>query len=136
VGSSGQSGLPEQICSTVDLHGLQADSLPHHGLHHRLQGKNLCSGTWSISSSSFFTDLGVCKVVSLTYSHSSLSTAGPQQVFLPLECVITGMLPLSLISLALASRGSVRAGSKIIMLNGKAGSKIIILNGKGPILAE
>jgi len=29
----------------------------------------------------FCTDLGVCRVVSLTYSHSSLSTAIPQQVF-------------------------------------------------------
>jgi len=27
------------ICSTVDLHGLQGASLPHHGLHHGLQGK-------------------------------------------------------------------------------------------------
>ena len=43
----------------------------HHGLLHGLQG-NLCSGAWSTSCSSFFTDLGVCRVVSLTYSHSSL----------------------------------------------------------------
>jgi len=41
---------------------------------------------YSISStSSFFTDLGVCKVVSLPLSHSSLSTAVSMQVFfLPL----------------------------------------------------
>ncbi|KAM9662266.1 uncharacterized protein ACIBXB_013160 [Morphnus guianensis] len=64
-------GLQVDICSTVDLHGLQGDSLPHHGLHHGLQG-NLCSGAWSISSPSFFTDLGVRRVVSLTRSHSSL----------------------------------------------------------------
>ncbi|KAK4806787.1 hypothetical protein QYF61_005583 [Mycteria americana] len=44
------------ICSTVDLHGLQRDNLPHHGLYHRLQG-NLCFGAWSTSSPSFFTDL-------------------------------------------------------------------------------
>ncbi|KAK4806885.1 hypothetical protein QYF61_012606 [Mycteria americana] len=44
------------ICSTVNLHGLQGDNLPHHGLHHRLQG-NLCSGSWSTSSPSFFTHL-------------------------------------------------------------------------------
>ena len=53
------------------LHGLQGHSLPHHGLHHGLQG-NLCSGTWSTSSPSFFPDLGVCRVVSLTSSHPSL----------------------------------------------------------------
>ncbi|KAK4832092.1 hypothetical protein QYF61_020707 [Mycteria americana] len=64
-------GLQVDICSTMDLHGLQGDTLPHHGLHHRLQG-NLCSGAWSTSSTSFFTDLGVCRVVSLTYSHSCL----------------------------------------------------------------
>ncbi|KAK4807083.1 hypothetical protein QYF61_018424 [Mycteria americana] len=38
------------------LHGLQGDNLLHHGLHHGLQG-NLCSGAWSTSSPSFFTDL-------------------------------------------------------------------------------
>ena len=61
--------LQVDICSTVDLHGLQEDSLPHHGLLHGLQW-NLCS--WSTSCPSFFTNLGVCRVVSLTYSHSSL----------------------------------------------------------------
>ena len=55
-------GLRVDVCSTVDLRGLQGDSLPHHGLHHRLQG-NLCSGAWSISPSSF-PDLGVCRAVS------------------------------------------------------------------------
>ncbi|KAK4830186.1 LOW QUALITY PROTEIN: hypothetical protein QYF61_009213 [Mycteria americana] len=63
-------GLQVDICSTVDLHGLQGDSLPHHCLHQGLQG-NLCSSAWSISSPSF-TDLGVCRAVPLTYSHSSL----------------------------------------------------------------
>jgi len=32
-------GLQVDICSTTDLHGLQRDILPHHGLHHGLQGK-------------------------------------------------------------------------------------------------
>jgi len=32
-------GLQVGICSTVDLHRLQGDSLPHHGLHHELQGR-------------------------------------------------------------------------------------------------
>ena len=81
------------ICSTMDLHVLQGDNLHHHGLHHGLQG-NLCSGTWSTS---FFTDLGVCTVVSLTYSHSSLPAAVAQQVLTLLEYVIPEMLPLSLI---------------------------------------
>jgi len=64
-------GLQVDICSTVDLHGVQGDSLPHHGLHHRLHG-NLCSGTWSNFSPSFFADLGVCRVISLTCSPLSL----------------------------------------------------------------
>ena len=29
-------GLQVDICSIMDLHGLQGDSLPHHGLHHGL----------------------------------------------------------------------------------------------------
>ena len=75
-------GLQVDICSTVNLHGLQGDSLPHHGLPHGLQG-NLCSGAWSTSSPSFFTDLGVCRVVSLTYSHSSLQLQFVVQFFSP-----------------------------------------------------
>ncbi|KAM9590481.1 uncharacterized protein ACIBXB_005737 [Morphnus guianensis] len=101
-------GLQVDICSTVDLHGLQGDSLPHHGLHHGLQG-NLCSGAWSISSPSFFTDLGVRRVVSLTCSHSSLRLpflSVPATFFL-LKNVITEALPLSLIGSALAGGRSV-----------------------------
>ena len=42
--------LQVDICSTMDLHGVQGDSLPHHGLLlHELQG-NLCSGAWSTFS--------------------------------------------------------------------------------------
>jgi len=44
-------GLQVDICSTVDLHGLQGNNnLPHHGLHHELQGKALCSGVLSTCS--------------------------------------------------------------------------------------
>jgi len=101
-------GLQVDICSTVDLYGLQGDNRPHHGLHHELQGKSLCSSISSISSPSFFTDLGVCRVVSLTLSHSSLSTAVSLQFFLPLlKYVITEALPLLLIGLALASDRSI-----------------------------
>ena len=46
-------GLQVDICSIVDLHGLQRDNLPYRGLLHRLQGK-LCSGHWSTSSPCFF----------------------------------------------------------------------------------
>ncbi|KAK4806603.1 hypothetical protein QYF61_013858 [Mycteria americana] len=53
VGSS--TGCRRDICSTVDIHGLQGDSLLHHGLHHGLQ-ENLCSAAWSTSSPSFFND--------------------------------------------------------------------------------
>jgi len=42
--------LEVDICSTVDLHGPQGHSLLHHGLHHGLQGKALCSGISSTSS--------------------------------------------------------------------------------------
>jgi len=98
-------GLQVDICCTVNLHGLQWDSLPHHGLHHRLQG-NLCSGTWS-TSSLFFTDLGVCRVVALTYSHSSLQLQ-LRRFFSPLlQYVDTEALPLSLMGSTLASGGSV-----------------------------
>jgi len=60
-------GLQVDICSTMERHGLQGKNLPHHGLHHELQGKSLCSNILGTSSpSSFFTDLGVCRVVPLT----------------------------------------------------------------------
>ena len=65
VGSS--LGCRWGICSPVGLHGC-SDSLPHHGLLHGLQ-RNLCSGAWSTSCPSIFTDLGVCRVVALIYSH-------------------------------------------------------------------
>jgi len=76
-------GLQVDICSTVDLHGLQGHNLPHHGLHQGLQGKNLSSSILSTSSSSFCTDLSACRVVSFTLSHSPLSTAVPEQFFFP-----------------------------------------------------
>jgi len=65
----------------MDLHVLQGDNLPRHGLHHGLQGKAFCCGVLSTSSPSFFTDLGVCRVVSLTSSHSFLYTAVLLQFF-------------------------------------------------------
>jgi len=89
------------------LHGLQGDSLPHHGLLHRRQG-NLCSGTWSTSSLSFVTDLDFDIFFPLTYFHFSLPAAVAQQFFLlPFLNVIPEVLPLSLMGSALASSGSV-----------------------------
>jgi len=52
----GPPWLQLQICSTVDLHGLRWDSLPHHGLLQKLQG-NFCSSGWSTFFPSSFTDL-------------------------------------------------------------------------------
>jgi len=75
-------GLQVEICSTMGLHGLQRDNLPHHGLHHELQGKALCSGVLTTSFPPFFfTGLGVCRVVSFMLSHSSLFTAISLQFF-------------------------------------------------------
>jgi len=58
---------------------------------------NLCSGAWITSCPCFFTDLAVCTVVSLTFSHSSLWLQLPFcRFFFPLlKHVITGELPLS-----------------------------------------
>jgi len=55
-------GLQVEICSTVDLHGLQRHSLPHHGLLHGLQ-RNFCSRAWGTSRPSFCTDLGGCRLL-------------------------------------------------------------------------
>ncbi|KAK4810986.1 hypothetical protein QYF61_014458 [Mycteria americana] len=68
-------GLQVDICSTVNLHGLQGDNLLHHGLHHGLQG-NLCSGTWSTSSPSFFTDLGKTSCLCEVYGETALYADG------------------------------------------------------------
>jgi len=110
-------GLQADICSTVDLYGLQGHSLPHHGLLHRLQGY-LCSGIWSTSSLSFFTDLGVCRATSLTF-FSTLSLAVAAQHFLPvLGYIITEVLPTLQTGSALASGRSAAelAGTGFVQL--------------------
>ena len=100
-------GVLHHICSTVDIHGLQGDSLPRHGLLHGLQG-NLCSGVSSPSSPSFFTDLGVCRVVSLTVSlvSSHCCSCCCAATFSLLKCIILEVLPPTLMGSALASGGS------------------------------
>jgi len=71
----------------VDLHGLQGHSLPHHGLRHGCRG--VCSSAWRTFSPSFFTDLGVCRVVSLASSHSSLCCCF-RSIFFPILCYPRG----------------------------------------------
>jgi len=98
-------GLQVEICLTVDLHGLQGHSLPHHGRHHELQG-HLCSSAWSTSSPSFCTDPGVCRAVS--HHLTPLFSCSSADFFSPLlNYVIPKVLPLSLMGSALASGGSV-----------------------------
>lgn len=92
------SGLIYLLCHGV-LHGLQGDNLHHYGLHHGLQG-NLCSRAWTTSSPSFFTDLGVCKVVCLTCILTSLSQLLLGSIFFLFLNMSSHM---SLISSALAS---------------------------------
>jgi len=94
-----------EICSTVDLLSLQGDSLPWSSS--RAAGEKSLLWHLSTSSPSFFTALGVCRVVSFTLSQSSLSTAISLQVFPLLRYVITEALPPMLIGLVLASSGSV-----------------------------
>lgn len=59
------------ICSDVVLPGLQGSNLLHHDFFHRLY--RICSGIWSISTHSYFIDLGVCRAVSSDVSHSCCS---------------------------------------------------------------
>jgi len=97
-----------QLCTNVDpSYGVQS-------FRNRLLQRGspiVCRGTSAPAPGApphfFFTDLGVCGVVSLTQSHSSLSTAVPQQVFPLLKYVILEVLPPSLMGSALGSSGSV-----------------------------
>jgi len=113
----------------MDLHGLQGHSLPHHGFHHGLQG-NLCSG--ARSTSSFFTDRGVYRVVSLTLSQFSPPAAVAQPFFLLFKYIIPGVLPPSLMSSALASGGSVVESAGIGSV-GRGGSFWQLLTEATPI---
>ncbi|KAK4811166.1 hypothetical protein QYF61_019797 [Mycteria americana] len=87
------TGCRVDICSTVDLHGLQGDSLPHHGLHHGLQG-NLCSGTWSTSFPSFFTDLGVCRVQNLAFGLVKFHAINDCPMLQSIQISLQGLLSL------------------------------------------
>jgi len=85
----------------------------------------------------FFTNLGICRVVSLAYSHSSPLAAVGQQFFLVLKYVITEALPPtevllpSLMGLALASSG-VHLGASWHWLNQPWG-KLLAASQKPPL---
>jgi len=85
-------GLQVVISSIMDLHGLQG---------------NLCSSAWSTSSLLSSIYLGVCRVVSLTFSHCFLLTVAVQQFFCPFKYAISEALPPSLMGSVLASSGSI-----------------------------
>lgn len=65
-------GCSVNICSDVVHHGLQGDNHHSHSPLYELQ-RNLSSGAWSTSS--FLTDLDVCRVVSLTILFSLTAAA-------------------------------------------------------------
>ena len=97
-------GMQVDICSTMDLHGLQGHSLPHHGLLHR-RNSALVPGTPSPPPSSLI--FVSAELFSHVFSLLSLA-AVLLQVFPPvLRYVITEVLPLSLMGLALDSSGAV-----------------------------
>ena len=101
-------GLQVDVCSTIHLHGLQGDSLPHHGLPHGLQG-NLCSAAWSTSSPPSSLTLVSAE---LLLSHILTPLSGCNcccaVAFFPLlRYVIPEALPPSLMGSALASNRSV-----------------------------
>jgi len=102
--------LQVDICSTVALYGLHRNTLPHHGLQHKLQGKTLCSSVSSTSSPpSFFTDLGVAELF-LSHHLTPVSQMPSHHSFfllLLLKHVIPEALPPSLVGLTFASGGSV-----------------------------
>jgi len=89
------------------LLGLQGDNLPHHCLLHRLHG-NLYSEAWCTSSPTFFNNPGVYRAVSHIFLLLSPAAKHSYTDFsFLLNHVIPEVLPLSLMSSALASSSSV-----------------------------
>ncbi|KAK4806369.1 hypothetical protein QYF61_016228 [Mycteria americana] len=112
-------------------HQLRHIHLLQHGVLHRLQGGYVrylgppwavgghSASPWSspqaagesllrcLEHPSFFTDLGVCRVVSLTYSRSSLLAAVAQHFFPLLKYVIPEALPSPLMGSALSNGRSI-----------------------------
>lgn len=135
--------LENRVCSQFITH--LGTHLLHHGVLHGLQIEicsmiNLCggrrtiyltlvfttgcrgisaTGAWS-TSSSFFIDLGVCRVVSLTNPHSSLQLSS-KHFFNPiLKHVIPEALPLSLTSSLAISRPSSEPASIESLSDGRS----------------
>lgn len=94
-------GCSVSICSDVVHHGLQGDNHHCHSPLHGLQG-NSCSGAWSTSS--FLTDLDVCRVVSLTVFFPLTAAAWHFPVFI--KYIIFEVQQVLLIVSALAHGGS------------------------------
>lgn len=65
--------LQMNLCSTMDLHRLKGHSCLTTVC--TMGCREICSSAWSTWSSSFTSNLGVCKVISLAYSHSSVTAA-------------------------------------------------------------
>ncbi|KAK4832711.1 hypothetical protein QYF61_025172 [Mycteria americana] len=85
-------GLQVDICSTVNLHGLQVDSLPHHGLHHGLQG-NLCSVFFLRTVTASV--LGIEHDPQVLFCQAAFQLGGPQHV------LVHGIVPLQVQDFAL-----------------------------------
>ncbi|KAK4827158.1 hypothetical protein QYF61_015112 [Mycteria americana] len=99
-------GLQVDICSTINPMGCRGTSLPHHGLHHGLQG-NLCSGAWSTSTPPSSLTL-VSAELFLSHTLTPLLWLPFHSSFFPLlKYVIPEALPPSLMGSALASGGSI-----------------------------
>lgn len=72
-------GCSVDICSTMDLHGLQGENLLPHSLHHGLKGHLYFRAWTTCSFFFFFSNLVLCRAVALTSSHSISDAA--QQFF-------------------------------------------------------
>lgn len=116
------------ICSIVDLSGLQGHKLFHHVFSTRFE--NLCSSTWITFSPLLLT------LVSAGLTLSSLSQLLLDDFFLPsLDYVITGALLLLLFSSALASSESVLQPSESGSLwDGRSFWKLTEANPVAPLL--
>jgi len=73
--------LQVDICSTMDLHGLQGTACLTMVFSTSCKGRLSDPESQEPPTPSFFTKFGVCRVVSFTSSHSSLYTAVSLQFF-------------------------------------------------------
>lgn len=94
-------GLQAHTCSSVDFHGLQNDSLPHHSLHQGETRNAEESLLWCLAElflSHVLIPLSSCRLLCHSNTHK------PQPQLLPLvKCVIPQSLPPLLMGSALAA---------------------------------